>query len=76
MPPGFMRWLRRADTIRQPIDIATAIGNDVSVPLPCEESPLRADIPPMLPKRESRQMIIETTCRARENARMRSTEAR
>jgi hypothetical protein len=68
MTPGFMRWLLRADTIRQPIDIATASGNDVLAALLCEESLLRAEIVPPLPNRERPQLIIETTCRARERA--------
>jgi hypothetical protein len=74
MTPGFMRWLLRADT--QPIDIATASGSGVLAAPLCEESLLRAEIVPTRPNRERRQLIIETTCRARESGRMRSTEAR
>jgi hypothetical protein len=48
MTVGFMRWLRRVDTIKSASDIAVTIGNDVIAPLLCREftpfavkSPLR-----------------------------------
>jgi hypothetical protein len=45
MAVGFLRWLRRADTIQAADGIAIAIGNDVIAPLRDEELTLfRAEI--------------------------------
>jgi hypothetical protein len=45
MAVGFLRWLRRADTIQAADGIAIAIGNDVIAPLRHEELTLfRAEI--------------------------------
>ena len=56
MTPGFMRWLLRADTIRQPIDIATVSGNDQR-DAALRRIPVRAEVLPTLPNRERRQLI-------------------
>ena len=67
-----MRWLQRADTIQTADGIAVTIGNDVVVRLLGEEFTLFAPKSPLtLQDWEHQQMIVETTCRARENVRMR-----
>jgi hypothetical protein len=68
----FMRWLRCADTIQTADGIAATIGNDVVARLLGEEFTLFAPKSPLtLEEWEHQQMIAETTCRTRENMRMR-----
>jgi hypothetical protein len=72
MAVGFIRWLQCADAIPIADGIAITIGNDVIAPLRREAHPV---------SRRNRhgagvkhqQMIVETTCCARENMRMRCT---
>jgi hypothetical protein len=77
MAVWFTRWLQCADTILADTmlaadGIAITIGNDVIAPLLCEKFTLfRAEIVTTPEKWEHQQMIVETTCCARENVRMR-----
>jgi hypothetical protein len=73
MAVGFIRWLQCADTIPTAGGIAMTIGNDVIAPLRREEFTLsRAGIATGAGVKHQ-QMIVETTCCARENMRMRCT---
>jgi hypothetical protein len=73
MAVGFTRWLQCADTIPTAGGIAMTIGNDVIAPLRREEFTLsRAGIATGAGVKHQ-QMIVETTCCARENMRMRCT---
>jgi hypothetical protein len=67
MAVGFIRWLQCADTIPTADGIAITIGNDVIAPLRREEFTLsRAGIATGAGVKHQ-QMIVETTCCAREN---------
>jgi hypothetical protein len=73
MAVGFIRWLQCADTIPTADGVAMTIGNDVIAPPRREEfTPSRAGIAPARAWKHQ-QMIVETTCCARENLRMRCT---
>jgi hypothetical protein len=78
MTVWFMRRLHCGDAIQTVDGIAITFGNDVVASLRCEEFTLfRAGSPPALKEWEHQQMIVETTCCARESVRMRcTTEAR
>jgi hypothetical protein len=73
MAVGFTRWLQCADTIPTADGIAMTIGNDVIASPRREEFTLsRAGIATGAAVKHQ-QMIVETTCCAREKMRMRCT---
>jgi hypothetical protein len=73
MAVGFIRWLQCADAIPIADGIAITIGNDVIAPLRREEFTLSRAAIATGAGVKHQQMIVETTCCARENIRMRCT---
>ena len=76
MTAGFMRWFIRADTIQSLMDMPLRLGTTWSCRCFANNPCFAPKSCATTPKWERQQMIVETTCCAREDVRIRSTEAR